>query len=151
MRRTIIALLATVTGLIFLLSFKSQGIQPTNRPAALAPTSPGPAASKTPGTSRSPSNTATRSRTIAGAVIQTKYGPVQVRVTAIGHRITDVQALQLPTGDSRDIQIDNYAVPQLRDEALAAQSARINTISGATYTSDGYAQSLQSALDKLNA
>jgi uncharacterized protein with FMN-binding domain len=144
-------LLATVTGLIFLLSYKSHGIQPTNRPAALAPTSPGPATTQNPGATQSPSSSSTKPRTITGSVINTKYGPVQVRVTAVGTRITDVQAIQLPTGNSRDIQIDNYAVPQLRDEALAAQSAHINTISGATYTSDGYAQSLQSALDKLNA
>jgi uncharacterized protein with FMN-binding domain len=68
-----------------------------------------------------------------------------------GNRLTDVEAIQLPTGDRRDIQISNYSVPQLRAEALAAQSAHINVISGATYTSDGYAQSLQSALDQLNA
>jgi uncharacterized protein with FMN-binding domain len=143
--------MATVTGLIFLLSFKSQGTGPTNRPAALAPSTPGSAQTTAPQPSASPSNSSTAPRTVTGAVIQTKYGPIQVRVTVAGQRLTEVEAIQLPSGDRRDIQINDYAVPQLRTEALAAQSAHINVISGATYTSDGYAQSLQSALDKLNA
>ncbi|MDX6287132.1 MAG: hypothetical protein QOG53_2617 [Frankiales bacterium] len=151
MRRTLIALVTTVTGLIFLLSFKSQGAGPTNRPAALAPTTPGPTSTAAPNASASPSRPSSAPQTATGAVIQTKYGPVQVRVTMTGNRLTDVEAIQLPTGDRRDIQISNYSVPQLRAEALAAQSAHINVISGATYTSDGYAQSLQSALDQLNA
>jgi uncharacterized protein with FMN-binding domain len=73
---------------------------------------------------------------------------VQVRVTVSGGRLVDVQAVQLPTDRARSQAISSDAGPLLRNEALRAQSARINTVSGATYTSDGYAQSLQSALDR---
>ena len=65
--------------------------------------------------------------------------------------ITDVQALQLPDGDRRSLQISREVEPMLAEEALAAQSPRIDTVSGATYTSRAYAQSLQSALDQLAA
>jgi uncharacterized protein with FMN-binding domain len=73
---------------------------------------------------------------------------VQVTVTVTGGKLTDVSAVQLPQADRRDIEINNFAVPQLRQEALDAQSANIDSISGATFTSDGYIQSLQSALDQ---
>jgi uncharacterized protein with FMN-binding domain len=80
--------------------------------------------------------------------VPTDYGNVQVNIVVSGGRIVDVQAPQLPNDRSRSVRISNYAGPQLRQEALQAQSANINTVSGATYTSDGYAQSLQSALDR---
>jgi uncharacterized protein with FMN-binding domain len=73
---------------------------------------------------------------------------VQVRVVVSGGRLVDVEALQLPNDRSRSVRISADAGPRLRNEALQAQSANINTVSGATYTSDGYAQSLQSALDR---
>ena len=73
---------------------------------------------------------------------------MQVRVTLQGTRIVDVQALRLPASHQRSVEISQRAAPQLRQEALQAQSARIDVVSGATYTSDGYAQSLQGALDK---
>jgi uncharacterized protein with FMN-binding domain len=72
---------------------------------------------------------------------------VQVKITYAGGRVTSVVAVRLPSGNSRDAEINNYAVPILIRETLAAQSANINAVSGATYTSDGYVQSLQSALD----
>lgn len=72
---------------------------------------------------------------------------MQVRVTVKGGRLTDVAAVSYPQGNPRDQEINSRALPQLRREALAAQSAQIDTVSGATYTSDGYRQSLQSALD----
>jgi uncharacterized protein with FMN-binding domain len=68
-------------------------------------------------------------------------------VTVSDGKVTEVTAVEYPTGNPRDRQINSYALPQLRTEALAAQSADIDTVSGATYTSDGYKQSLQSALD----
>jgi uncharacterized protein with FMN-binding domain len=83
--------------------------------------------------------------------VDTQYGPVQVRVTLQGGRIVDVAALQLPNDRSRSVEISNYAAPQLRDEVLRAQSAKIDVVSGATYTSQGYIQSLQAALDSANA
>jgi uncharacterized protein with FMN-binding domain len=76
-----------------------------------------------------------------------RYGPVQVAVVYSNGKIVDVTALQTPTGDSRSRAIAANAVPILRSEALSAQSASINTVSGATYTSQAYKTSLQSAID----
>jgi uncharacterized protein with FMN-binding domain len=87
------------------------------------------------------------SSTVNGPTEQTRYGPVQVQVTIAGKRITGVKILQHPSGDDRSIQIANDALPQLRSETLAAQSAQIDAVGGATYTSEGYQQSLQGALD----
>jgi uncharacterized protein with FMN-binding domain len=87
------------------------------------------------------------SRTITGQTVQTQYGPVQVQIVETGSRLTNVTPLQLPSDNSHSAEIAANAVPILRSEALKANSARIDVVSGATYTSDGYAQSLQSALD----
>ncbi len=95
-----------------------------------------------------PPTTNTGNQTVEGDAISTKYGDVQVRVIVSGGRLVDVQAVQLPSDRARSQGISSDAGPLLRNEALRAQSARINTVSGATYTSDGYAQSLQSALDR---
>jgi uncharacterized protein with FMN-binding domain len=72
---------------------------------------------------------------------------VQVRVTLEDGRITEVTAVAYPSENPRDQEINSYAIPQLRREVLAAQSAQVDSVSGATYTSDGYKRSLQSALD----
>ncbi|MGD0862196.1 MAG: FMN-binding protein [Candidatus Limnocylindrales bacterium] len=88
---------------------------------------------------------------LTGSAVQTPYGTVQVQVTLQNGKITDVQALQMPGDFFRSQQISQYAAPQLRSEVLSAQSAQVNTISGATYTSMGYLQSLQSALDQAGA
>jgi uncharacterized protein with FMN-binding domain len=82
-----------------------------------------------------------------GAVAQTDYGPVQVRITVTGGRITDAAALRLPDGTAMSVEISRRAGPALRQETLAAQSVKIDTVSGASYTSQGYRTSLQSALD----
>jgi uncharacterized protein with FMN-binding domain len=89
----------------------------------------------------------TKTVTATGQTMQTRYGPVQVRITESSGRLTNVVAIQLPGGDAHSSQIASYAAPILRTEALKADSAHIDVVSGATYTSDGYAQSLQSALD----
>jgi uncharacterized protein with FMN-binding domain len=86
--------------------------------------------------------------TYTGAAEQTRYGPVQVSVTISGGRVTDVTALQLTNAEQRSVQISNEAAPILRSEVLKAQSASVATVSGATFTTDGYLSSLQSALDK---
>lgn len=165
MKRAAATFVATIAGLVLLLGFKSHGGGPTSRPVALSPTSPGSAQdgktspAKAPATSAhphrhqrtkaaAPASSPATPQSVTGQAIQTRYGPVQVRVTVAGHRITDITPLQLPQGSGHDQQIDQDAVPQLRSEALSAQSAHIDIISGATYTSDGYAQSLQSALDQ---
>ncbi len=86
-------------------------------------------------------------RQVTGNAYNVGYGVVQVRVSLKGSRITDVTALSMPQG-GHSSDLSSYAEPQLRREALAAQSARIDTVSGASYTSSGYAASLQSALNK---
>lgn len=117
----------------------------TTPPATTAP----PPQGTTPATGAPPPPTTnTGNQTVEGDAISTRYGDVQVRVVVAGGRLVDVQAEQLPSDRSRSQAISSDAGPQLRNEALRAQSARINTVSGATYTSDGYAQSLQSALDR---
>jgi hypothetical protein len=87
---------------------------------------------------------------VNGTVVQTRWGPVQVQVHIGGGKITDVTALRVPAGNNRDAEINAYAVPQLRTEALAAQSAQIDVVSGATVTSEGYIESLQAALDSAH-
>ena len=85
---------------------------------------------------------------MTGEAWPTIYGPVQVRITVDGGKITAVTAVEYPVDTPRDEQINAFAIPQLNSEALAAGSAKIDTVSGATYTSGGYIGSLQSALDK---
>lgn len=86
--------------------------------------------------------------TYTGSVVNTRFGTVQVSVTLAGGSITDVTALKLTDEDGRSVQISNRAAPILREEVLAAQSADVSTVSGATYTTEGYLTSLQSALDQ---
>jgi uncharacterized protein with FMN-binding domain len=81
-------------------------------------------------------------------VIFTQYGDVQVRVIVNNGRITDVRPLQMPFDRQRSAEITQAAAPLLHDEVLQAQSAQIDLVSGATYTSDAYQQSLQAALDQ---
>jgi uncharacterized protein with FMN-binding domain len=104
-------------------------------------------------TSGSPGNTggSSATQTVTGAVANTQYGPMQVQVTLTGRKITGVKVLQETDLGSLSQQIDANAIPQLNQETLAAQSARIDAVSGASYTSQGYIQSLQSALDKATA
>jgi uncharacterized protein with FMN-binding domain len=83
-------------------------------------------------------------------VADTRWGPVQVQVVASSGRITDVVVLQQPNGNSRDYEINSYALPVLRQQVLTAQSANIDGVSGATVTSDGYRESLRSALAVLH-
>ncbi|EWS99685.1 hypothetical protein N865_21475 [Intrasporangium oryzae NRRL B-24470] len=84
---------------------------------------------------------------VLGAPVDTQYGVVQVRVSFTGKHITDVRAVHLTDSSSTSVSISAQAAPVLRQEALAAQSAQIDMVSGATYTSQGYQQSLQSAID----
>ncbi|MEO7015473.1 MAG: FMN-binding protein, partial [Leifsonia sp.] len=96
-----------------------------------------------------PAAPAPTSKTVDGAVAQTPYGPLQVRITATGKKITAVTLLQSPNDRDRSVEINAQATPILAQEVLKSQSANIDTVSGATYTSDGYRQSVQSAIDKL--
>ncbi|MFJ3305614.1 FMN-binding protein [Streptomyces sp. NPDC086549] len=151
LRRIVLASAATVSGMVLLLSLKPH----TSPAVAVGPPSPVPYSSSSASAGGSSGGTtggstaapATGTKTVTGDTVQTRWGPVQVRVTLKDGKLTDVEAISYPQDNPRDQEINSYAVPQLRREALAAQSADIDTVSGATYTSDGYRQSLQSALD----
>ncbi|WP_043417755.1 FMN-binding protein [Arthrobacter globiformis] len=88
--------------------------------------------------------------TYDGDVVQTRFGTVQVQITVKAGQITDVTALKLTDAEGRSVQISNYAAPILRSEVLQAQSADVQTVGGATVTSDAYLTSLQAALDAAN-
>lgn len=100
------------------------------------------------GSSSSTSGSSASTTTVTGAAAQTRYGPVQVQLEVSGSKITNVSVLQYPNSDGRDIQINQYALPQLIQQTLDQQDGSVSMISGATYTSTGYSQSLQSALDQ---
>jgi len=100
------------------------------------------------GTGSGAGSSAKKSATVKGSVAQTRWGPVQVQVSVASGKITRVDVLQYPNGNGRDQEINDYALPILTQETIDAQSANIDMVSGATVTSDGYLQSLQSALDK---
>ncbi|MCT9106591.1 FMN-binding protein [Streptomyces mirabilis] len=154
LRRVTLAAATTVTGFVLLLSLKphtaptvAQASSSAGQSQSQSP-SGSPSSGSTSGSSGSSGSTkSTGTKTVTGDTIQTRWGPVQVRVTLKNGKITDVTAVSYPSDNPRDQEINSYALPQLRREALAAQSARIDSVSGATYTSDGYRQSLQSALD----
>jgi uncharacterized protein with FMN-binding domain len=165
MRRAAAAIGVTVIGMWLVLSFKSSPVSRLTTPinattpntsAPPAPSSTGqpPAGPPPPGSGAATTTVppaASQTRTVTGNVVPNRYGDVQVAVVLNGSRIVDVKALQLPFDRSRSRDISSQAAPLLHDEVLQAQSAQIDTIGGATYTSDGYAQSLQSALDKAHA
>jgi len=93
-------------------------------------------------------STSSSTKTVTGSVSQTQWGPVQVQLAIREGSITKVTVLQYPNGNSRDIEIANYSLPILIQETMQSQNANIDMVSGATYTSDGYIRSLQSALDQ---
>jgi uncharacterized protein with FMN-binding domain len=135
MRRSPIVLTATVAGTAGVLAFHAH--TPVVQRATAA------TASSTATSSGSGSGSAT------GDAVDTRYGPAQVKVTVQGGKITSVDAVELQNGDPRSQMISSYAEPILRQEVLSKQSANVDVVSGATYTSDSYLQSVQSALDKL--
>jgi hypothetical protein len=153
MRRAIFAVLVTAAGLMLLLSFKPQDVASADPPpAAIAPATAQPSeGAGDPGSSGSggvSGSSGSGTRTLTGDAVDTRWGPVQVRITVSGGRITQVEAVVVPDSNPRDREINASAVPILTQETLAAQSAQIDTVSGATYTSEGYIGSLQSALDR---
>ena len=156
MKRAVLALVTTALGLVLLLSFKTSNPASAANPVALPSTPSGSGSGSGASSSSSSANGSSSSaastsgtRTATGNTINTAYGPVQIRITEVNGKITKVQPLQLPQTYGRDIQIDQYAVPQLIQETLQQQSSNIDMISGASYTSQGYIDSLQSAIDKL--
>jgi uncharacterized protein with FMN-binding domain len=168
MRKVVTALIATAAGLAALLSFRSHtgtlalgtaGSALTGAAASTQATAP--AAANTGDTGTGPTTaTATapaaapqakakpKDGTYTGESENTQYGPVQVRATVSGGKLTDIAVLQVPDNGRYEDQIVSVALPTLRSEALSKQSANIDIVSGATFTSQGYSQSLQSALDQ---
>jgi hypothetical protein len=161
MRRVILAVTATIAGLVAVLSFKSH--DPTlpvastigtgggsSASAASAPASSGGSSSSVPGEFPTGSVAGSLSEgetAITGNVAETAYGPVQVQLVVKSHKIVKVAILQQPTTTMHDIQIGEFAFPRLISETLTAQDAKIDSVSGASYTSAGYVSSLQNALD----
>ena len=161
MRRVILAVTGTIAGLVALLSFKSHV---PSAPVAATTGGSGGAASS----SSSPSSGGGQTEVVPGAfpqgsiarnlpagetavdgkVASTSYGPVQIQLIKRNGKIIKVAVLMQPTNTLNDVQIGKVAFPKLISETLAAQNGKIDAVSGATYTSAGYIQSLQSALDK---
>jgi uncharacterized protein with FMN-binding domain len=158
MKRILFTLIGTVAGLVALLDFKTQqpvtptgalpqaGLSDTGTTTSPAARTPSTSPSTAGGSSAPSPSTASNSRNYVGDAITTRYGIVQVKVTVSGGKITNVGFVQLQAFDGRSAQINQAAAPILLQETISAQSAQVDTVSGATYTSDGYVQSLQSAL-----
>jgi uncharacterized protein with FMN-binding domain len=165
MRRVILAVTGTIAGLVALLSFKSH--VPSVPVAATAGGSGGTSASSSSSSASSSSgggqteivpgafpqgsiakNLPAGETAVDGQVASTAYGPVQIQLIKKNSTIVKVAVLVQPTNTLHDVQIGEFAFPKLISETLAAQNGKIDAVSGATYTSAGYIQSLQSALDK---
>ncbi|MFF2510021.1 FMN-binding protein [Streptomyces sp. NPDC007896] len=148
LRRVVLAGAATVSGIVLLLSLK-----PASDPASASAQGAAPqqsvAGQESP-QGGSAQQSSTGAQTVTGDVAQTQYGPVQVRITVNGGKITKSEVVQIPSG-GRSTEVSNASVPKLNQEAVAAGSANIDAVSGASYTSAGYKKSLQSALDKAKA
>jgi hypothetical protein len=158
MRRVILTIAGTIAGLVALLSFKSH--VPTVPSASVSTTG---GSSSTGGTSAPSSSAATvpgefpmgslagtltsGETAISGHVANTVYGPVQIQLVMRNGKIVKVAVLRQPMNTINDIRIGDFAFPKLIGETLATQTAKIDAVSGASYTSAGYIQSLQSALD----
>ena len=170
MKRTPIVLAATAAGLATVLGFHTQkmnsnvlsglsgasgaGTTPTSSPSGAGSgtsTTTAAGSSSTPGSTSTSTSTTTAAgtRTALGADVQYRYGELELQVTATGGRITNVQPAIDTAFDPRSSQVNSYAEPLLQSQTLQAQSANINDVSGATFTSQAYVQSLQAALDKL--
>ncbi|MEP6631591.1 MAG: FMN-binding protein [Lapillicoccus sp.] len=175
MRRIVLGFMGTLSGLVLLFSYHTStsskmaiasgagGATDTSPSTGSSPAASGATPSTgTSGTTSSPSSSAATpsaaptsaaaagTGTYTGAAVNTRWGIVQVRITVAGGKITASTAVQYPQNNSRDRQINAYAVPALNQEVVTAQSDSIDTVSGATVTSDGYVQSLQSALDQAH-
>jgi uncharacterized protein with FMN-binding domain len=142
-RRITLWLLSTLAAIVLLFSYRTSlgaGV-----PAATAVAAGGTgAAGSTSGTGTSSSTGGT---TYQGSVASTRWGDVQVSITVADGKITAVSVPVYPNGNGRDREINARALPVLTQETIAAQSAAIDTVSGATVTSNGYKESLQAALD----
>jgi uncharacterized protein with FMN-binding domain len=147
-RRIVIAGAGTAAGLALLFAY------PTSLNRSTAPgRSPGPAGASGSGAA-GPTGAGlaagTSGGTFTGDAVDTRWGPVQVEITVEGGTVVSARTVQVPANNSRDVEINDYAVPILNQETVRAGSADIDAVSGATVTSEGYIGSLQSALDKAH-
>ncbi len=165
MRKIVIAVMSTISGLVLLFSYRtstnSEAVAPTTTDTgsgtgASASATPnaseasGAAPSASASTSPSASSGSSSSGTYTGDAVQTRWGTVQVQITVKDGKITKADAVEYPNENPKDQQINAYAIPTLNAEVVDAQSAKIDAVSGATVTSDGYLTSLQSAIDAAN-
>jgi uncharacterized protein with FMN-binding domain len=132
MKRVVLAIVSTVAALVLVLSFKTHGQSAVATPPVVVRTT-------------TPTTTTT---SYTGDAVNTRYGPVQVQIGLKNGKVVSSEAVVYPMNDPRDRQINSYAIPALNSEAASNSSASIDMISGATFTSEGYIASLQSALDK---
>ncbi len=167
MKRIVYALMATVTGLVLLFSYRTSvppepasaladapasGVAAAPKAAVASPSPTGAdGSSNSSSSSTQTSSSGLRDGTFTGQAANTRYGAVQVQITVSGGVITDVQVPRYPSEGGRDQQINARALPVLVKETVNAQSAQVDMVSGATYTSTGYLTSLQSALDQARA
>jgi uncharacterized protein with FMN-binding domain len=144
MRRIVIWLASTITIVVLLFGYHTSTSKSTS--AATVPSASAPTTTSSPqgGSSGNSSNI----KTYTGSVAQTRWGPVQVKITVQDGKLTKVTVLQQPNGNRRDQEINDQALPILIDETVSAQNAKIDMVSGATVTSEGYLQSLQAAIDE---
>ena len=161
MRRIVIAVMSTISGLVLLFSYhtsRNEGSTTVAGPASsgsasASGSSNGSSSGQSSGSSSGTSNGSAGSAasgTYTGASVMTRWGAVQVQITVSDAKITAAEAVEYPQANPRDRQINAYALPVLAQEATQAQSADIDAVSGATVTSDGYIQSLQSAIDQAH-
>jgi uncharacterized protein with FMN-binding domain len=154
MRRSPIVLGATIAGTAGVLAFHPHAPTVASATASAATTAASSASSSATTRSQSSSSGATgsgsgSSGTATGDAVDTRYGSAQVRVTVRNGKIVRLQAVQLQGGDPRSVEISSSAAPILSQEILAKQTADVDAVSGASFTSASYTQSVQSALDKL--
>jgi uncharacterized protein with FMN-binding domain len=145
-------LLGTVTAVTLLFGYhtSTSGPATASDTVVAAPAAPQDTGSSGSGTSGSGSTSSGAATTVTGSVASTRWGPVQVSITVTDGKVTVVDVPQYPTGNGKDRQINASALPILTKETLSAQSADIDMVSGATVTSKGYVQSLQSAIDQAS-
>ena len=140
-RRNAYVMGATAVGLSGLLLF------PTSRGAGQVGAVPKAAPAGIVATSAPASSAVAAPLVVNGTAVDTQYGPVQVQIKVKAGKIVSAAAIDYPQGSGRDQEINSYAIPVLQKETVQAQSAQIDTVSGATYTSEGYVRSLQGAID----
>ena len=162
MRKPVLALMTGLTALVVGLGIRTGGSHDTVAVAgaasagvvAVSPsTSSGATGSSTstPAVTPSPSATTSSSQQVNGEAQWTRYGAVQVQIVVTSGKVVSAAAIQYPTQDRRDQEINSYAIPQLDQEASQSQDGSIDTVSGATVTSMGYIGSLQSAIDQARS